>query len=227
MSKLFTPLLLVNFKTYLTAVGKEALSLAEEIKEAKEECGSKACVAISVQPTDIRLVADVGLPVLAQHIDAVNYGSFTGHILPEAVKEAGAIGTLLNHSERQIPNEKTAAGVKRAKEVGLETVVCAKTPEMSAIVASYYPDFIAIEPPELIGGDISVSKANPEIITDTIKLVEEVNSEVPVLCGAGVKDGDDVKIASKLGSKGILVASGVTKAVQPKTAIKDLLKGFL
>ncbi len=219
-------LLLINFKAYESSIGKAALKLAKQIEQAAKESDTGIDVAIAVQPSDIFRFVDLDLPVFSQHIDPIEYGARTGHILPEAVLGAGAVGTLINHSERQLNLEIIDRTVKRAKEIDLVQVVCASTPKMAAAIATMDPEFIAIEPPELIGGEISVSKANPEIITDTINSVHDVNEKIPVLCGAGVKDTEDVKIAIELGARGILVASGITKAKDPKKATLELIKGF-
>jgi len=218
--------LLVNFKAYETSVGKNALKLAEQIQEAVNESDLDISIGIAVQPSDIRLFKDLELAVFSQHLDPITYGANTGHILPEAIYDAGAVGSLINHSEREVNLDVLEKTIKRMKETNLISVACASTPKMAAAIALMDPDFIAIEPPELIGGEISVSFAKPEIITDTINSVHEVNEKIPVLCGAGVKNSNDVKIARELGAKGILVASGVTKSSNPKMAVLDLLKGF-
>jgi triosephosphate isomerase len=218
--------LLINFKAYQTSIGKNALKLGEQIQEAVKEANLDISVGIAVQPSDIRLFKDLELAVFAQHVDPIEYGAKTGHILPEAVYDAGAVGSLVNHSERQLNLDVVEETITRMRETNLISVACASTPKMAAAIASMNPDFIAIEPPELIGGEISVSVAKPEIITDTINSVHDINKNIPVLCGAGIKNNKDVKIARKLGAKGILVASGVTKASNPKLAVLDLLKGF-
>jgi triosephosphate isomerase len=88
-------------------------------------------------------------------------------------------------------------------------------------VASLKPDVIAIEPPELIGTGIPVSKAQPEVVTGTAKLVREVNKKVVILCGAGISRGEDVAAALKLGTQGVLVASGIVKAKDPYTVTRE------
>ncbi|MEE9323815.1 MAG: triose-phosphate isomerase [Candidatus Aenigmarchaeota archaeon] len=217
------PILLINLKTYEEGTGENALDIA---KAADSLAGNDVEIVIAVQPADIRKISDsVKIPVFSQHVDPIVYGSNTGWTLPESVKTAGATGTLLNHSERQTDLETIRKSLARCKDIGLRTVVCAGTPEKAKEVASLKPDYIAIEPPELIGGDISVSKAKPEVITQSIEKVNSVEN-IPVLCGAGVKDKEDVKKAIELGAKGILVASGVAKSENPEEAIKDLLKGF-
>ena len=91
-------------------------------------------------------------------------------------------------------------------------------------MAAFAPDFIAVEPPELIGGDVSVTKANPFIIEDTVNSVKDVNKKISVLCGAGVKTGEDVAKALELGADGVLLASGVVKSKDPKATLLDLIK---
>ena len=90
-------------------------------------------------------------------------------------------------------------------------------------LAALGPTMIAVEPPELIGGDISVTTADPEIVSGTANLVKSVNPDVRVLCGAGVKNGDDVAMAIQLGTEGVLLASGVTKANDPQGILADLV----
>lgn len=220
--KIMKPILLINFKTYEEGTWEKALKIA---KAAEKLANEDVEIVLAVQPVDIgKISGNIRIPVFSQHVDPIVYGSHTGWILPESVKSAGAAGTLLNHSERQISFERLKESVDRCKEIGLRTVVCAATPEKVKEVASLKPDYIAIEPPELIGGDISVSKAKPEIITESIEKSEPFG--IPVLCGAGVKNREDVSKAKELGAKGILVASGVVKAGDPEEAIRDLLEGF-
>jgi len=140
------------------------------------------------------------------------------------VKETGAIGTLINHSERQLKLSDIDAIIKMTREHSLVSVVCANNPNISAAVASLKPDIIAIEPPELIGTGIPVSKAKPEVITDTIRLVREINEKVVILCGAGISRGEDVKAALKLGTQGVLVASGIVKAKDPYMVLRGFVK---
>ena len=151
----------------------------------------------------------------AQHIDPIKYGSFTGHVLAESIKEAGAIGTLINHSERQLILADIDASIKRTRELDLVSVVCANDPSVSAAVAALKPNMTAVEPPELIGTGISVSQAKPEVVTSTVELIKRINPAVVVLCGAGITTGRDVVAALKLGTEGVLVASGVVKAKDP------------
>ncbi len=214
-------MIITNFKAYPSATGKKAVEIAKIHEEVARETGKD--IQVAVQAMDLSSVASaVNIPVLAQHIDAIGYGSHTGYILPELVKEYGATGTLLNHSEKRLSKEILAKSIKLAKEVGLTTIVCAKTPKEGAEFLAFNPDYIAVEPPELIGGTISVSSAKPEIIENAARLI---GSE-KLLVGAGIKTSDDVKIAIKLGAKGVLLASGITKADDPKTVLMNLANGL-
>jgi len=214
LAKVRVPLILVNFKTYIEATGKKAVQLAKLAEEVTHECD--ICIAVAPQFTDIYQMAQkVNIPIFAQHMDFVKPGSFTGHILPESIKEAGAVGTLINHSERRLKLADIDATIARAREVDLLSVVCANNAAVSAAVSALKPDMIAVEPPELIGTGIPVSKAKPEVVTGTVELVKRINPDVVILCGAGIMRGEDVAAALRLGTEGVLVASGVVKAKDP------------
>ena len=216
-------MIIVNFKTYSEATGRKAVELAKKAEKASNE----TCVFIGVAPqfADIAVVAKaVGIPVFAQHIDPIKPGSYTGHVLAESMKEAGAVGTLINHSERQLKLSDISEVIGLARENGLISVVCANNPNISVAVTTLKPDIIAIEPPELIGTGIPVSKAKPEVVTDTIKLVRKVNPTVTILCGAGISHGDDVAVALRLGTQGVLVASGIVKAKDQYRVLREFAK---
>ncbi|MCK5234533.1 MAG: triose-phosphate isomerase [Candidatus Aenigmarchaeota archaeon] len=216
------PLIVVNLKTYETGTGKKALKLAKLAEEVSISTGSK--FIFCVQPADISMISSqIRIPIYAQHIDPVTYGSNTGYILPESVKSAGAKGTLLNHAERKIDHRILKNSISFAKEKGLAVIACADSVKEAREIAHFNPDYIAVEPPELIGGDISVSTSKPEIITSAIKAVEKVNPKIKVLVGAGIKTGLDVKKSAELGAAGVLLASGVTKAKNPKKVLENLV----
>lgn len=214
-----TPMIIVNFKTYLESTGKRAIELARQAEKAAKETGAN--IIVVPQFVDLARVAEaVEIPVFAQHVDPIKPGNSTGHVLAEAVKEAGAVGTLINHSERQLRLIDIDAIIALTKEKGLVSCVCANNPSVSAAVAAMHPNITSVEPPELIGSGISVSKAQPEIVTDTVKLVQKVDPKMTILCGAGISTADDVSIALKLGTRGVLVASGIVKAKDPYSVLR-------
>jgi triosephosphate isomerase len=219
-----TPVVIINMKTYPESTGQEGLKLAALCQEVFE---SGKSIAIAPQNADLAMYSNsFGLPVLAQHADNAKQGGTTGRNTPEAIKAAGCAGTLINHSEYRIPPEDVNALVARCRALGLVTVVCTKDATESREYAKFGPDFVAVEPPELIGGDISVTTANPKVVSDSVKMVKEAAPRVKVLCGAGVKTGKDVAKAIELGADGVLLASGVVKAKDRKKVLLDLVLGL-
>lgn len=225
MTKISTPLIVVNFKTYSEATGRKALEIAKNCEKVSLE--TETCVGVAPQHVDIPLIVKaVSIPVFAQHIDPVKPGSFTGHVLPEAVKEAGAVGTLINHSERRLRLADIDATITRAREVGLLSLVCTNNPAVSAAATALKPDMIAVEPPELIGTGIPVSKAKPDVVKGTVELVKRINPDVIILCGAGITTSEDVTAALRLGTEGVLVASGIVKAKNPYKVLLEFAEAI-
>lgn len=208
-------MIVINLKTYKEGTGQEAIDLARLAEQISEK------IILVAQDIDIfRVSKATKLKIYAQHVDTEDYGAHTGKTLIGSVLSAGGEGSLLNHSENRIPFEQIKKTVEKAKELKFPLIVCVQDLEEAKKIAELNPDYIAYEPPELIGGDISVSTAKPEIIKDIVDAVKPI----PVLVGAGVKNGFDVKKSLELGAKGVLVASGVVKAKDKKAAIKDLVR---
>ena len=220
-----TPVIVLNVKTYAEATGSEALKIAQMMDKISQETGSS--MAIAVQATDLLTCAQkVDIPVFAEHIDPITPGSHTGWTLPEAVKAAGAVGTLINHSEHRLKLADIDVCVTRAKELNLDHIVCTNNVPTSKAAAAFAPHFIAVEPPELIGGDISVTTADPGIVSGSVEVVKDINKDMKVLCGAGVKNGKDVAKSIELGADGVLLASGIVKAQDKEKVIRDLASGL-
>jgi len=223
--KMKTPLVVLNFKTYMEATGKNAVRIAEMCESVSEETG--VSIIVVPQPADIRAVAEAtDISVFAQHIDGIEAGSHTGSILAESVRNAGATGTLINHSERRLTLADIDAAICAARRAGLKTIVCSNNIATTGASAALKPNFVAIEPPELIGTGIPVSKANPEIVSGAVDGVLKIDPDVQVLCGAGISTGEDMAAALKLGTTGVLLASGIIKAHEPRKALMNLVTGI-
>jgi len=224
MPKLRLPVLIINFKNYLEVAGEGALKLAriaEEVAQATET----SIVICPPLPNLSQVCAAVRIPVFAQHTDPEKAGSSTGAVVAEVIKAAGAKGSLLNHSEKRIGIEKIKSTIQRLREVGLISIVCAREPSEVSLYAGLSPDYIAIEPPELIGSGIAVSRAKPEVITDSVKAAS-TNPDVGVICGAGIVDGGDVAAALRLGVCGVLVASGIVKASDWRSKVLEMSRAL-
>lgn len=218
-------MIFVNFKTYKESTGRNALLLAHEIKKVSLSSGVR--IIPVVQPTDIfEIKAGFDIEVWVQRIDPVSYGAHTGAILPEAVKEDGATGVFLNHSESRFEDyDKLEFAVKRAKDVGLKTLVFAKDINELEKISKIPCDFIAYEPPELIGNrTLSVATAKPSIIKKAASLL--ASAQIPLLVGAGVSSVSDVKRSLELGAVGVAVSSAIVLAQDPQKKLEELAGGF-
>ncbi|WP_048057956.1 triose-phosphate isomerase [Methanothermococcus okinawensis] len=217
------PIIIINYKTYAESVGEKGLKIAKAAEKVSEESGIS--IGVCPQFLDLRMISEnVNIPVYAQHFDAVSPGSHTGHVLAETLKDCGLNGSLLNHSEKRMILADLEKSIEIAKNYNLETIVCTNNIGVSKAVAALNPNMIAIEPPELIGTGIPVSKANPEVVEGTVKEVRGINKDVKILCGAGISKGEDVSSALELGACGVLLASGVVKSKDVEGSIQELIK---
>lgn len=217
-----TPIVILNYKTYLESSGENALELARALKSASEESGITMVAAPQV--ADIYRIQDqIFLPIFAQHIDPITPGGHTGSNLIETLIEAGIRGSLINHSENRMKLADIDEVIQLCKQNDIESCVCTNNIATSKAIATFSPDAVAVEPPELIGTGIPVSQAQPEVVEDSVKGVKSINKKIKVLCGAGISTGDDMKAAMDLGADGVLLASGIVKAENPKEALLDLV----
>ena len=213
------PLIVVNFKTYSTAMAQSADTLGQHMANVQ----TNARMVAVASAFDLSSVSSIsGLEVWSQHLDPVGQGSHTGWLEPETAIARGASGTIINHAEHKVPLDHVEKLMAMLPE-GFPICACAADVEEARALAKLGPTFIAVEPPELIGGDISVTTADPAIVSDTVSAVKEVNPDVRILCGAGVKNGQDVATAISLGAEGVLLASGVTKANDVIGVLNDLV----
>ncbi len=201
---------IINFKNYDEISGLRAVKLAK----IAEKISKKYKVRMAIAPPQHALseIAKYSIPVLAQHLDSANLGSTTGFIVPEIIKKSKVQGSLINHSERRIPEKEIKSLVSRLKKLKMISVVCVKNVNEARKYAKLNPTYIAIEPPELIGTGKAVSKERPEVITKSVIAVKQAKNSTKLLCGAGIVSGKDVSKAMQLGANGILVASGIVKA---------------
>ena len=213
-------LVVVNFKTYETAHG----IAAEELARAMASIETDARMIAVVSAFDLSAVVDAApkLEVWTQHLDPIGFGSNTGWLHPDTAISRGASGTIINHAEHKVSLEHVAMILDSVPE-DFTVCACAANIEEARALTALQPDYVAVEPPELIGGDISVTTADPDIVISTAAAISEINENVGILCGAGVKNGADVAMAIQLGTSGVLLASGVTKVADPVSALADLV----
>ncbi len=216
------PVLVINFKTYTEARGAKGLELAKLSESIANEFGAN--IIIVPQVVDMLGIAgEVDIPVFSQHLDHKSPGSATGYIEVTALHEGGIQGTLLNHSERRLEISILEQSVQLASSNGLKSIVCAGTINLSRAVSSFNPWAVAMEPPELIGGDVSVT-TRPQAVKDTVSAVSSVDQSIIPLTGAGVKTAEHLGVAIDLGSKGVLLASGIVKVKNQKEVLEEMAK---
>jgi triosephosphate isomerase len=219
------PLFVLNLKSYPSCLGPGARAIGTILQKQSHLRGVAAAVCPAFP--DLGFVAgELSIPVLAQHADPIDAGAHTGWLPVEALRASGCRGSLVNHSEHPLSAEDILETVVRLHSVGLAAIVCAKDIEDARALARTRPAYLAVEPPELIGGDRSVATAQPEVVQGTVAAVREVAPATRVLCGAGVHDRNDVRTALELGADGVLVASAVARAADPAEAIAELLAGY-
>ncbi|MDG1547875.1 MAG: triose-phosphate isomerase [Candidatus Thalassarchaeaceae archaeon] len=213
-------LVVVNFKTYESAHGVAA----EELASIMGQIETDARMIAVVSAFDLSAVVSMApnLEIWTQHLDPINFGSNTGWLHPETAIQRGAKGTLINHAEHKVSIEHIAMLLDSVPE-GFTVCACAADIDEARALSALQPDYVAVEPPGLIGGEISVTTADPEIVSGTARAIREISKDVGILCGAGVKNGQDVVKAIELGTSGVLLASGVTKVKDAKSALEDLV----
>ena len=215
----------INCKNY------EEISGGKIIKFIKiaEYVSKKYKIKIAISPPQhlIGLVANSSITILAQHVDDSKVGSTTGFMIPELLKKSKVKGSLINHSEHRISSKEIEKLVLKLKELKMTSIVCVKNIAEVKKYLKLNPDFIAIEPPELIGSGKAISTEKPELIAKAAEIVNNSKNKTKLLCGAGIVSGDDVKKAIELGSKGILVASGIIKAKNWNKIISEFSKALV
>jgi len=205
------PIVIVNFKTYKQ--GRDVLKLARVIERVDNR------VIVGVPASEISDVSDkTKLRVFAEHVDCFDVGRGTGYIMPEAVKEQGAVGVFLNHSEHPLKFDVLKKSISRCRGVGLKTAVFVKDVKWALKVEKLKVDYLIYEPPELVGGKKSVSKGRVGVVSEIVGRLRQ-----KVLVGAGVKSREDVVKALELGAVGVAVSSGVVKARNPGVVLRELV----
>jgi triosephosphate isomerase len=202
---------IINYKAY-----KDGIDNGTEIALASRQAAEKfkVNIIVAVPFTFLRGGAKI-TKAIAQRMDPVEPGAFTGKTSWYEIYKSGCKGTLINHAESQLPMRDIEKEVALCKLNSLESYVCVASLEEASAVAKFNPTAISYEPVELIGaamreGGVSVATANEEIVKDFVNLVHE-NSSSSALIGAGIKDAADVRKSVELGSDGIIAASVIMK----------------
>jgi len=209
--------LFINMKAYDESTGPDAVKLINLIER---EFGVDDRIIIVMNPLDSMITTT--LKKFIQNAEPMVPGPFTGHVPITILAKYGYSGVMLNHSEFKLDHKTIEESIEMAKELHLNTLVCAEDLKELVTISRYAPDMIAYEPPELIGGEISVSTARPEVISEASHIL--MDSGIELVVGAGIKNKRDVTISRQLGAQGVLVSSGVIKSKEPIKVIGEMLE---
>ena len=215
-------MILVNFKIYKQSFGMGAVELAKTCQEVAKKTKVEIIPVVSALD-GWRIKTEVGGKVFLQNVDEYKEGAKTGQISAVAAKELGLDGSLLNHSEcRKKPG--TIRKMIKCWPKDFVSVVCLQSlGQAEKWGRKIKADFVAYEPKDLIGSkDKSVASEKSSVIKNMVKILEPT----PILVGAGIHQAKDVEVALKMGAKGILVASDVVKAENPRKELLELAEAF-
>ncbi len=217
-------MIFVNFKTYQESTGENGLKLLNILGEVSSTSNVAIVPVVSVLDFSF-FSGKTLLPLWIQHVDPVEYGAYTGYVLPDEVSRLFGKGTFLNHSEHPLASRVLGSSVKRARQANLQTLVFAKDITTLSKIIKLNPDYVSYEPPELVGSaTTSVSAARPEVISQAVEICRSAG--IPLIVGAGIHSREDVAKSIELGAMGIAVSSNIVKAADQKSAIMNLLEGF-
>ncbi|MEJ2260967.1 MAG: triose-phosphate isomerase [Nitrosopumilaceae archaeon] len=214
----------INCKNYEEIAGDKIVKFVKTVEKVSKKYGIK--IAVAPPQHLVGALSKSKIPILSQHVDVSKIGSTTGFVVPELLKKSGVKGSLINHSEHRISPKEIALLVTKMRELKMISIVCVKDVPEAKKYSKLNPDYIAIEPPELIGSGKAVSKEKPDLIIKAASAIKSANNKTKLLCGAGIVSGEDVSAAISLGSKGILVASGIVKAKNWKKIIEEFAQNM-
>lgn len=213
-------MLILNFKTYKEATGQNGLVIAQIAQKISEQIGVN--IIVVPQPTDIyQIKKTTGIEVWAQYIDPIDPDRHTGCISPYALRQVGATGVIINHSEKRLTLEEIKKRVKYAKKYRLTTLVLTDSVEEAKEINLMEPDYIGYEKEELIAGNVPIIEIEGPNIENIIDKIDR-----PLIVGSGIKDKDDIVASLKIGAKGVILASSVIKAQDVEEKILELAKAF-
>jgi|TARA_B100001750_G_C15517008_1_gene608100 triosephosphate isomerase len=220
------PTIFINFKTYPQATAQNALKLAKIIDDVSKESG--ITIFLSPQFMDISpIISEYDIPIFVQHIDYVKPGKNTGHVTPESVKQAGCVGALINHSEKPLSDNEITTTIERCKETELISCICASNAEETRTIAAKHPDMMIVEIPELIGTGKAISTIRPEVISDAIKVIRDIDEGIFIISGSGISTKEDVTKAIELGMQGVGASRAFVTSEDPKQVLTEMSKALL
>lgn len=212
------PIIIINFKGYKNSSGKLGTNLIKSLSKVKNNN-----YEIILAPTFINLKDTTCHKIFSQHVDPLEFGKNTGSVSIDELKSIGIKGSILNHSEKKLKSQQLIKTTQLCKKKKFKLVICASSMLELKKIAHLNPEYIAYEPSNLIGGNISVTKAKPKVIINAVELVKKISPKTKLLVGAGIHSKKDISQALILGANGVLLSHKITKSKNPEKTLKKLL----
>jgi triosephosphate isomerase len=213
------PFFEVGPKTFLSR--RQLLELASDASEAAIEYD--VAVIMTTPALDIEKVKarTPTLWVFAQHVDPKRPGRSTGAIVPEALRDVGADGVMLNHFEKPLSFDDLTVTIERAHEVELLTLVCADTDADAERYAALHPQLLLAEPPHLIGAPGGIERPWIRELNDRIARIDR---NILVMHSGGIGSSDDVYNVIREGASGTGATSAIVNSPQPGLMARNMIR---
>lgn len=217
------PFFVFNPKSYLYGVKLLDLALVADDLAQKYPQHS---IFMTVPVAEVATIAaqTKKIIVTAQHVDGILPGRGMGKILPESLYAAGARAVFLNHAEHPLTITSLVAAVKRAKALGILTIVCADSIKEAQMIANLAPDIILCEPTELIG---TGKTSDQQYIKQTQQAIRLINPKILIMQAAGISSPNDVYRTIQLGADGTGCTSGITEATDPAQMLREMVAALV
>ena len=222
MNAKISPFLVVNPKSYL--YGAASLALAKAADTAAKQTGLR--IYFTCPFSDIRTIAaeTSHIVVTAQAMESLVPGRGMGHLLPEALYDAGARATFLNHAEHPMTMAELAKTVARARALGIETIACADSLAEGSAIAELRPDILLCEPTDLIG---TGQTADDNYTISIVAKIRSIAPEIGIMIASGITTADDVYRVVRLGADGSGATSGILNAPDPAARIMEMAEAIV
>lgn len=220
-AQLRRPFFVCNPKAYV--YGQSSLALAKKCEELAVKYDID--VIFTAQHVDLAMIVKEcpHLVVTAQNMESLRPGRGMGHILPEALKEAGVKATFLNHAENPMTINELAKTIERANELGILTVVCSNEEADTRAIAELHPDVMVCELTSLIG---TGKTADESYMKATNDIVKSVSPNTKTLQAAGISSGEDIYNAIKTGADASGGTSGIVAAADPMAMLEEMFEAL-
>lgn len=212
------PFFVFNPKSYM--YGSDLIDLAKQADKLAGQLDMTIFVTGPYERLGQMAAETQNIIVTAQHMDGLDPGRGMGWVIGESLYDIGVRATFLNHAEHPMDLTEIVVALKKAKDLGIITIVCANSLDEATRLASLDPDIILCERPDLIG---SGQTSDEVFIKSTSQAIKAINPAILVMQAAGVSKPADVKRLIDLGADGTGATSAIVQAEAPAEVLEGLI----